>query len=94
MQVTLLVVIIPWNLCNCHRFVGKNDSITISVWNQRKVHKRLGAGFLGCVRITAQAIERLKDQGCEIALARLVSFCAISNLFFSSFAPATGASGL
>jgi len=44
-------------------FVGKNDSVTISIWNQRKVHKKQGAGFLGCVRLTSQAIGRLKDTG-------------------------------
>ncbi|XP_065065475.1 E3 ubiquitin-protein ligase SMURF2-like [Rhopilema esculentum] len=44
-------------------FVSKNDSITVSIWNQKKVHKRQGAGFLGCVRLTSQAILRLKDTG-------------------------------
>ncbi|CAH1273695.1 SMURF2 [Branchiostoma lanceolatum] len=44
-------------------FIGKNDSITISIWNHKKVHKKQGAGFLGCVRIMANAIARLKDTG-------------------------------
>lgn len=44
-------------------FVGNMESITISVWNQRKVHKGRGAGFLGCIRITPLAIQRLKDHG-------------------------------
>ena len=44
-------------------FVGLMESVTISVWNQRKVHKGRGAGFLGCIRITPLAIQRLKDQG-------------------------------
>ncbi|XP_076803668.1 E3 ubiquitin-protein ligase SMURF2-like isoform X2 [Clavelina lepadiformis] len=44
-------------------YVGKSDSITISVWNHRKVHKRQGAGFLGCIRIMSNAINRLKDTG-------------------------------
>ncbi|XP_071960768.1 E3 ubiquitin-protein ligase SMURF2-like isoform X2 [Antedon mediterranea] len=44
-------------------FVGKNDSITISLWNHRKIHKKQGAGFLGCVRILSNAIQRLKDTG-------------------------------
>jgi len=44
-------------------YVGKNESLTISVWNQRKVYKGRGAGFLGCVRVTPLAIHRLKDQG-------------------------------
>ncbi|XP_070581040.1 E3 ubiquitin-protein ligase SMURF2-like [Ptychodera flava] len=44
-------------------FVGKNDSITISVWNHKKIHKKQGAGFLGCVKIMSYAIQRLKDTG-------------------------------
>lgn len=44
-------------------YLGKNDSITISIWNQRKVQKRQGSGFLGCVRIVASTIQRLKDTG-------------------------------
>ncbi|XP_058828443.1 E3 ubiquitin-protein ligase SMURF2 [Topomyia yanbarensis] len=44
-------------------FLGKNDNITISIWNQRKVQRRQGSGFLGCVRIVAGTIQRLKDTG-------------------------------
>lgn len=44
-------------------YLGKSDSITISIWNQRKVQKRQGSGFLGCVRIIANTIQRLKDTG-------------------------------
>ncbi|XP_055626260.1 E3 ubiquitin-protein ligase SMURF2 [Toxorhynchites rutilus septentrionalis] len=44
-------------------YLGKNDSITISIWNQRKEQKRQGSGFLGCVRIIASLIQRLKDTG-------------------------------
>lgn len=44
-------------------YIGKSDSITISVWNHKKIHKKQGAGFLGCVRIMANAIQRLKDTG-------------------------------
>ncbi|XP_072030008.1 E3 ubiquitin-protein ligase SMURF2-like [Amphiura filiformis] len=44
-------------------FVGKHDSITISIWNHRKIHKKQGAGFLGCVKILSHAIQRLKDTG-------------------------------
>ncbi|XP_050308528.1 E3 ubiquitin-protein ligase SMURF2 [Anthonomus grandis grandis] len=44
-------------------FIGKNDTITISIWNHRKVHKRQGSGFLGCVRIVNSLIQRLKDTG-------------------------------
>lgn len=44
-------------------YVSKNDGITISVWNHRKIHKKEGSGFLGCVRILPSAIQRLKDTG-------------------------------
>ncbi|XP_078510463.1 E3 ubiquitin-protein ligase SMURF2 isoform X3 [Lissotriton helveticus] len=44
-------------------YIGKSDSITISVWNHKKIHKKQGAGFLGCVRLLCSAINRLKDTG-------------------------------
>ncbi|XP_055706386.1 E3 ubiquitin-protein ligase Smurf1 isoform X2 [Phlebotomus papatasi] len=44
-------------------YLGIKDAITISVWNYRKIHKRHGSGFLGCVRIQAEMIQRLKDSG-------------------------------
>ncbi|XP_064604075.1 E3 ubiquitin-protein ligase SMURF2-like isoform X1 [Liolophura sinensis] len=44
-------------------YIGHKDSITISVWNHKKIHKKQGAGFLGCVRIMSNAIQRLKDTG-------------------------------
>ncbi|CAH1112298.1 unnamed protein product [Psylliodes chrysocephalus] len=44
-------------------YISKNDSITISIWNHRKVHKKQGSGFLGCVRIVNNLIQRLKDTG-------------------------------
>ena len=47
------------------RFLSRSDSVTISVWNSRKVHKRQGAGFLGCVRLNPSTISRLKDTGCK-----------------------------
>uniref|UniRef100_A0A3P8ZRR8 HECT-type E3 ubiquitin transferase n=1 Tax=Esox lucius TaxID=8010 RepID=A0A3P8ZRR8_ESOLU len=46
-------------------YIGKSDSITISVWNHKKIHKKQGAGFLGCVRLLSNAINRLKDTGCK-----------------------------
>ena len=46
-------------------YIGKLDAITISVWNHRKIHKKEGGGFLGCVRIMSNAIQRLKDTGCN-----------------------------
>ena len=47
------------------RFLSRSDSVTISVWNSRKIHKRQGAGFLGCVRLNPSTISRLKDTGCK-----------------------------
>lgn len=47
------------------RFLSRSDSVTVSVWNNRKVHKKEGAGFLGCVRLTPPTISRLRDTGCE-----------------------------
>ncbi|KPP77265.1 E3 ubiquitin-protein ligase SMURF2-like, partial [Scleropages formosus] len=47
-------------------YIGKSDSITISVWNHKKIHKKQGAGFLGCVRLLSNAISRLKDTGLSL----------------------------
>uniref|UniRef100_A0A336MMQ5 E3 ubiquitin-protein ligase SMURF1 n=1 Tax=Culicoides sonorensis TaxID=179676 RepID=A0A336MMQ5_CULSO len=44
-------------------YIGSGDAITISVWNQRKLHKKHGSAFLGCVRIPSSSIQRLKDTG-------------------------------
>ncbi|KAL0279040.1 UNVERIFIED_CONTAM: hypothetical protein PYX00_000684 [Menopon gallinae] len=44
-------------------YIGKCDGITISVWNHKKIHKKHGGGFLGCVRIAANAVQRLRDTG-------------------------------
>lgn len=52
-----------WN-AHYDLFLGRNDSITITVWNQRKIHK--GSGFLGCVRIPPETIQRLKGAGCKL----------------------------
>uniref|UniRef100_A0AAY4ABR8 HECT-type E3 ubiquitin transferase n=1 Tax=Denticeps clupeoides TaxID=299321 RepID=A0AAY4ABR8_9TELE len=49
-------------------YIGKSDSITISVWNHKKIHKKQGAGFLGCVRLLSNTINRLKDTGCRLSL--------------------------
>lgn len=46
-------------------YLSRGDGITISVWNQKKIHKTQGSGFLGCVRITASTVQRLKDTGCK-----------------------------
>lgn len=44
-------------------YLTKGDGITISIWNQRKIHKRQGSGFLGCVRIQPSTVHKLKDTG-------------------------------
>ncbi|XP_046391543.1 E3 ubiquitin-protein ligase SMURF1-like isoform X2 [Ischnura elegans] len=44
-------------------YLGKADGITISVWNHKKIHKKQWGGFLGCVRIMSNTIQRLKDTG-------------------------------
>lgn len=44
-------------------FLSRSDSVTVSVWNHRKVHRKEGAGFLGCVRLTPTTITRLRDTG-------------------------------
>lgn len=48
------------------RYIGQKDSVTISLWNHKKIHKKQGAGFLGCVRIMSNAITQLKDTGCKL----------------------------
>lgn len=60
------------------RYIGKSDSITISVWNHKKIHKKQGAGFLGCVRLLSNAINRLKDTGCEYLFVFLSAFVSLS----------------
>lgn len=47
------------------RYIGQTDSVTISIWNHKKIHKKQGAGFLGCVRIMSNAVTQLKDTGCK-----------------------------
>uniref|UniRef100_UPI00358ED34A E3 ubiquitin-protein ligase SMURF2-like n=1 Tax=Myxine glutinosa TaxID=7769 RepID=UPI00358ED34A len=55
-------------------YISKSDSVTISVWNKKKVHKKQGAGFLGCVRLLSNAISRMKDTGYQrLDLCRLGS---------------------
>uniref|UniRef100_A0A1B0AP27 E3 ubiquitin-protein ligase SMURF1 n=1 Tax=Glossina palpalis gambiensis TaxID=67801 RepID=A0A1B0AP27_9MUSC len=49
-----------WN-AHYDLFLGRTDVITITVWNQRKIHK--GSGFLGCLRISPEMIQRLKGAG-------------------------------
>lgn len=44
-------------------FVAPNDTLTISVYNHKKVQKKPEAAFLGCVKIKFNCILRLKDTG-------------------------------
>ena len=44
-------------------YLSKTDSVTISVWDDKKIQKKKGTGFLGCVRLLSAAITRLKDTG-------------------------------
>ncbi|XP_054165031.1 E3 ubiquitin-protein ligase SMURF2-like [Oppia nitens] len=44
-------------------YITRTDSVTISIWNQKKIHKKAGAGFLGCVKIMPNDIQSLKDTG-------------------------------
>ncbi|GJQ81715.1 hypothetical protein Trydic_g9156 [Trypoxylus dichotomus] len=53
-------------------YIGQKDTITISVWNYRKVLKKQGSGFLGCVKILNSQIQRLKDTGYQrLSLGKL-----------------------
>ena len=68
---------------HCYRFLSRSDSVTVGVWNNRKVHKREGAGFLGCVRLGPTTITRLKDTGCEWFPSFLFAFtCNRSHFKF------------
>ena len=49
----------------CCRLLQKTDTLTISVWNQRKALRREGAGFMGCVRLLPSAVKRLLNVGCK-----------------------------
>ena len=52
--------------------LSSEDAITISVWNDKKIHSKKDGGviklnnagaFLGCVKLLSNAIQRLKDTG-------------------------------
>uniref|UniRef100_A0A8D3BJC9 HECT-type E3 ubiquitin transferase n=1 Tax=Scophthalmus maximus TaxID=52904 RepID=A0A8D3BJC9_SCOMX len=60
-------------------YIGKADSITISVWNHKKIHKKQGAGFLGCVRLLSNAINRLKDTGCKYLLCKCILLVSVKT---------------
>lgn len=48
-------------------YLERDDVIKVSVWNNKKIHKKEGSGgFLGCVKIANPTIQRLKDTGCEL----------------------------
>ena len=60
--------------------------MTISVWNHKKIHKKQGAGFLGCVRIMSNAITQLKDTGCKCLLLVYSIIITISDLMTALYA--------
>lgn len=65
-------------------YLNRGDGITISVWNQRKVLKKQGGGFLGCVRILSSTIQRLKDTGCTYQIV-LTTFVLPKNVCIFRF---------
>ncbi|CAL8102741.1 unnamed protein product [Orchesella dallaii] len=54
-------------------YLTRTDSITISIWNHKKLHKEQHSGFLGCVHIVGKAVQRLRDAG-----PQLISLCKAS----------------
>ncbi|VVC44435.1 Hypothetical protein CINCED_3A002588 [Cinara cedri] len=47
-------------------YLSKGDHITITLWNHKKIHKNIqkpASGFLGCVRLSWNQIQRYKDTG-------------------------------
>lgn len=63
-------------------YLTRTDSITISIWNHKKLHKEQHSGFLGCVHIVGKAVQRLRDAGrkkCNIAY-QLSYLCRFKNL--------------
>ena len=55
--------------------LSSEDAITISVWNDKKIHSKKdgsliklnnAGAFLGCVKLLSSAIQRLKDTGKQV----------------------------
>lgn len=47
-------------------YLSKGDHVTITLWNHKKIHKNIQkptSGFLGCVRLSWNQIQRYKDTG-------------------------------
>ncbi|XP_068631652.1 E3 ubiquitin-protein ligase SMURF2 isoform X2 [Battus philenor] len=77
-------------------YLSKGDGITISVWNQRKIHKRQGSGFLGCVRIQPSTVHKLKDTGyqcLELCEDNLGEACGVRGQVIVSLLSRDGARG-
>ena len=58
-------------------YIGCNDAITISVWNEKKSQNKtqLSSGaFLGCIRLLSNAIDRLKDTGITLSSKKSSSY--------------------
>lgn len=55
-------------LMSYYRYLSKGDHVTITLWNHKKIHKNIqkpASGFLGCVRLSWNQIQRHKDTGCK-----------------------------
>lgn len=59
-------------------YLTENHSMIISIWNQKKIHKKHG-GFLGCVKIMPNLLQSLKDAGCK--------FCDLNSLIILIITP-------
>lgn len=60
--------------------MSKGDHITITLWNHRKINKKNiqkpVSGFLGCVRLSWNQIQKHKDTGCKYTIIKYpIIFC-------------------
>ncbi|XP_059047101.1 E3 ubiquitin-protein ligase SMURF1 [Achroia grisella] len=77
-------------------YLTKGDGITISIWNQRKIHKRQGSGFLGCVCIQPSTVHKLKDTGyqcLELSEDSSLETCGVRGQVIVSLLSRDGARG-
>lgn len=58
-------------------YLNRIDSISITVWNQKKAQKKSGGGFLGCAKLVPSMIQRLKDTGCKFLFIVHTYMCNI-----------------
>ncbi|GAU88682.1 hypothetical protein RvY_01332 [Ramazzottius varieornatus] len=43
--------------------VQPQDTVTVTVWNNKKVQRKSGSGFMGCVCLSTSGVQRMKDSG-------------------------------